>query len=144
VFTHTAFPEANDAVAARLWPYLDRVPAIELLAVRGDVIVIHNHRMLHGRRAFDDPRREFVRLLVWRHAPYPAPATWQSRVRAAGVSSAADPEACRRLGVVLELLRGVPPGVLSLREGISEPQLYSWRDAALGTALRALRPEAED
>jgi gamma-butyrobetaine dioxygenase len=144
VFTHTAFPEADDAVAARLWPYLERVPAIEVRALAGDVIVIHNHRMLHGRRAFDDPRREFVRLLVWRHAPYLAPAAWQGRARVEGGESAADPEARRRLGVVLELLRGVPPGMLSLREGISEPQLYSWRDAALATALRALRPARED
>jgi len=45
------------------------------------------------------------------------------------------------LSVVLELLRGVPAGVLSTREGMPEPELYAWRDALLASALSAL---AED
>jgi hypothetical protein len=40
--------------------------------------------------------------------------------------------------VVLELVRGVPAGLLSRREGVPEDQLYAWRDAALGSALEAL------
>jgi hypothetical protein len=40
--------------------------------------------------------------------------------------------------VVLELLRGVAPGVLASRERIPEAVLYRWRDAALAAAGRAL------
>lgn len=142
VFTHSAQPVAGDAVAARLRPLLDSAPAIEVPARDGDVVAIHNHRLLHGRRAFQDARREFVRLLVWRAEPYPAPAGWLERARAAPGTpeTPTDPEARRRLGLVLELLRGVPPGVVSGREGLPEPRLYAWRDAALGSALAALDP----
>ena len=47
-----------------------------------------------------------------------------------------------RLGVVLELLRGVPPGVLSAREGVAEPELYRWRDAVLRGAAEGLGEES--
>ena len=55
----------------------------------------------------------------------------------------------RHLGVVLELLRGVPPGVLSAREGVGEPEIYRWRDAVLrgagsGLAEDAVTPGAGD
>jgi hypothetical protein len=137
VFTHTAFPEAGDVVAARLRPFVETAAVLELKAEAGDVLVIHNHRMLHGRRAFEDPGRAFVRLLVWRRAAYPAPARWLERARA-GEAGGPDPEARRRLRAVLELLRGVPPGLLASREGVAEPELYRWRDAVLRAALEAL------
>jgi hypothetical protein len=44
----------------------------------------------------------------------------------------------RSLAVVLEMLRGVPPGVLAARERIAEPELYRMRDAALAAAEAAL------
>jgi hypothetical protein len=81
VFTHTAFPERDDAVAARLQPFVESAATIEVRAEAGDLLVIHNHRMLHGRRGFDDAERAFVRLLLWRREPYPAPAAWVERAR---------------------------------------------------------------
>lgn len=157
VFTHTARPLPDDAVADRLRPFLERAPVLEVRAAAGDLVLIHNHRLLHGRRAFEDDRRSFTRLLAWRREAWPAPGAWLERALAAaralaerlagapapvreayGLGTAASPEVARRLGVVLELLRGVPAGVLSAREGIPESELYGWRDAALRGAASGL------
>lgn len=144
VFTHTPRPAAHDGVAARLQACLEMTPVIEVRAAAGDLIVIHNHRLLHGRRAFEDERRCFTRLLVWRHEPWPAPARWTERAEAIHAppsqheAGLAEAEVRRRLGVVMELLRGVPAGVLSTREQVAEPELYRWRDAALAGAATRL------
>ncbi|HVQ31042.1 MAG TPA: hypothetical protein VMV21_15730, partial [Vicinamibacteria bacterium] len=60
-----------------------------------------------------------------------APAPIRS---AFGLAELVPADGSRRLGIVLELLRGVPAGVLSAREGVPEPQLYGWRDAVLAGA----------
>jgi gamma-butyrobetaine dioxygenase len=161
VFTHTARPLPDDAVAARLRPFVESEPIIELRAAAGDLVVIHNHRLLHGRRAFDGEGRSFTRLLIWRAGPWTPPARWlaraeagattlrdllrdaPSRVREAyGVSETAARDRGHRLGVVLELLRGVPPGVLSAREGVPEPEIYRWRDAVLRGGAASLAEDA--
>jgi hypothetical protein len=150
VFTHGARPLPDDPIASRLRPHLESMPVMEVRAAAGDVVLIHNHRVLHGRRAFEDDGRAFTRLLVWRHRPWPAPGPWLGRaaaearalserlreapaaVRAAfGLAEPTPTDAGRRLGIVLELLRGVPAGLLSAREGVSEPELYGWRDSVL-------------
>ncbi len=160
VFTHSAFPEEGDGVASDLRPFLESAAVIEVKAEAGDVLVAHNHRLLHGRRAFDDAVRAFTRLLVWRRESLPSPEAWRGLARDAaargkeslssasvlvrerlGLADEPDPEARRRLRVVLDLLRGVPAGVLSAREGIPEPELYRWRVMFLSAALVAL---AED
>jgi hypothetical protein len=157
VFTHTARPLAGDAVAADLAPQLAAIPCLEVPAAAGDLIVIHNHRLLHGRRAFEDVGRSFTRLLVWRQGPWPAPTRWRERAEAAqrlhadrlreappgvrvayGLAAPTPAEVGRRLGLVLELLRGVPAGVLSARENVPEPELYRWRDAVLEGAASSL------
>lgn len=138
VFTHTPRPPEGDAVAKRLAAAIEATPVIEVRAAAGDLVVIHNHRLLHGRRGFEDARRSFTRLLVWRHAPWPASQRWQERARVVEAPPAvpepglSDAEARRRLDIVGELLRGVPAGVLSAREKVAEPELYRWRDAAVG------------
>ena len=161
VFTHGARPLADDGIAARLRPYLESSPAIEVRAQPGDLVLIHNHRLLHGRGEFEDEGRAFTRLLVWRPRPLPAPAPWRDRASAIGRAQAErlrdapaavragygeseplHPDVLRRLGVVLELLRGVPAGVLAARESVPEPELYRWRDAALSGATEGLAAEA--
>jgi gamma-butyrobetaine dioxygenase len=161
VFTHTARPLAGDAVAARLRPFVDSEPVIQVRAAAGDLVVIHNHRLLHGRRAFDDEGRSFTRLLVWRDRPWPAPPPWRARAEAAamtarallreappgvreayGLTSGAGDDRGYELGIVLELLRGVPPGVLSAREGVPEPEIYRWRDAVLRGGAASLAEDA--
>ena len=60
-----------------------------------------------------------------------------------GIKDDAGDESRRHhLGVVLELLRGVPPGALSAREGVPEPEIYRWRDAVLRGAAGGLGEEA--
>lgn len=161
VFTHTARPLPDDAVAARLRPLLEREPVLEVRAAAGDLVIIHNHRLLHGRRAFLDERRSFTRLLIWRARAWPSPRPWregaEAAARAAGDRLRDAPSAVREayglsetpaadpghhLGVVLELLRGVPPGVLSAREGVPEPEIYRWRDAVLRGAAASLAEDA--
>jgi gamma-butyrobetaine dioxygenase len=186
VFTHTAFPEEGDGVAAALAPFLESTAAIEVRAEAGDLLVAHNHRLLHGRRAFDGGRgfeappagsaeqleraprrqagvvREFTRLLVWRREVLPCPEGWRMRAERAvavakeglsgapralrerfGLVDSPDPGAGRRLRAVLDLLRGVPAGVLAVRESVPELELYRWRSAALCAGLTALAVEPD-
>jgi len=162
VFTHTARPSPEDGVAARLQRWLDAEPPVEIAAAAGDLVLIHNHRVLHGRRAFEDESRSFTRLLLWRPRAWPAPPRWMARAESAaaalrdrlgqappsvreayGVAEETGDQSHRHhLGVVLELLRGVPPGVLSAREGVAEPEIYRWRDAVLRGAVESLGAES--
>jgi gamma-butyrobetaine dioxygenase len=169
VFTHSARPLPGDEIAARLAPWLEAEPPIEIRAAAGDLVLIHNHRLLHGRRAFAGGTRSFTRLLLWRTRAWAAPARWVAQAERAAASlrdrlreatpavreaygvggGAEDERRARHLGVVLELLRGVPPGVLSAREGVAEPEIYRWRDAVLrgagsGLAEDAIRPRPAD
>ncbi|AUX30260.1 MULTISPECIES: TauD/TfdA family dioxygenase [Sorangium] len=162
--THAPVAPPGDAIAARLARFVEasRREVIELALGPGDVLVVDNRRMLHGRRAFEGGARELVRLLVWLDAPLPSPPAYralaaqvaeaasrrlagapESTRRRLGLGAPAPPAARRRLGVVLEMLRGVPPGVLAARERIPEPELYRLRDAALAAAEAALAAGAE-
>jgi hypothetical protein len=160
VFTHPPRVPEGDPVAARLAPWIDAAPRIERAVGAGEILVVDNHRMLHGRRPFADPAREHVRLLVWTAPAGQAPALHRARAEAAaqalsdqlaaapeavrrrlGLGAPAPPAADRRLAIVLEMLRGVPPGVLAARERIPEPELYRMRDVALAAAEAALADE---
>jgi hypothetical protein len=160
VFTHAPVVPRGDAVARRLAPWIDGTPRAEVRLAAGEVMVVDNHRMLHGRLGFEGSTREFVRLLAWMDRLGAPPARHLDRARAsrravearlAGASGAArrrmgfgaaDDKAEEMLAVVLEMLRGTPPGVLARREGIEEAALYRMRDAALAGALDGLTREA--
>jgi gamma-butyrobetaine dioxygenase len=149
VFTHTARPLPDDGVAARLRPFVDSAEVIEVRADAGDLVILQNHRMLHGRRAFRDDRRSFTRVLAWRPDPWPAPEHWMARaacaadvldprvgdalgrVRDSGGHVPSAPVTDHELAAVREVLRGIPPGVVSARQGVPEPDLYRWRDAVV-------------
>lgn len=155
-FTHSPVPP-RDAVARALAAYLAEGAAREVPVARGEVLVVDNRSTLHGRRAFSDPARSFVRLLVWLEAPLrPHPrlqrlaeeAAVHTRARLAaapeavrarfGLAPARDEVTDRRLRAVLAMLRGAAPGVIAARERVPEPELYAWRDAALAAAARSL------
>jgi gamma-butyrobetaine dioxygenase len=157
-FTHSPRVLPGDPIAVRLARFVESAPVIELSTREGEILVAQNHRMLHGRRAFEGQGREYIRLLVWSGTPMAAPERHRAYAAkvAAGASArlASAPEAVRRrlgltppaaraasearLAVVLEMLRGTPPGVLAAREGIPEPELYRMRDVALAAAEGAL------
>jgi hypothetical protein len=119
VITHSPLAPA-DPVGESFAHELSSAPTIELPVATGEILLVDNHRMLHGRNAFLDDQREFVRLLAWIH-PRERMSTSESR-----------------LAVVLELLTGTPPARLAAREGISEAELYAWRTRALTAAGSAL------
>ena len=107
VFTHSAL--AMDEIADRLAPFIVAAPVIELRPRTGDLIVANNHRLLHGRRSFHDPRREFLRLLVYSKRPIDAPASLLAA--ALDVAPPAPNEILdeHRTRVANEMMRGVPP-----------------------------------
>lgn len=156
VLTHSPMA-VGDEVEQGLAPWLAGAPRIELRVEADELLVVDNHRMLHGRRAFEDPQRRFLRLLVWTRAAA-TPPRWLSEAvvaahhpiaaalteRPAAVREAwmgpppADPAVERRLRIVLEMLRGASPGVLAHRYGVPEPELYRWRNAMMRAAEDAL------
>jgi len=132
VFTHSPV-EPADNIGNALKRAFQIAPLIELKASTGDVLVVDNHRMLHGRRLFKG-EREFLRLLAWFRTPLYTRAV--EPFAPAPVS--AESESQRRARVVLELLTGMSPALLSKREGISEATLYKWRNLAAQGAERAV------
>lgn len=144
-FTASPVPDARDPVGARLAPWLSAAPCIEVRVRRGEALLVDNHRMLHGRRAFSDPERRFTRVLAWlreplavrgdllealsvpaTRCPWPRAAEWEELPRV-------------RRRAVLAMLRGVPPGVLARSLAVHEAELYAWRERALAGAGAALR-----
>lgn len=128
---------ATDPIGRALHPHLAQAPVIELAVCDGDMLLVDNHRMLHGRTAFRG-EREFLRLLAWLPAPLGEHPRYSARVARAATS-----RGHARLAVVLELVAGAPPARLAAREGITEAELYAWRNAALAAARVALDDAAE-
>lgn len=128
VFTQSPQPP-RDAIGEALAVELDKEPVITVPVRDGNVLVVDNHRILHGREAFTDCGREFTRVLAWLPRPLAQLEIDGDGARAAGRT---------RMSVVLELLAGVPPARLAAREGISEGELYAWRSQALAAARDAL------
>jgi hypothetical protein len=129
----------RDPVGRRLAPHLDAAPRMVVAPRAGDVLVVDNRRMLHGRHAFSDSSRCYARLLAWLDDPL-SRSTHEPRARRPPASPhpPVSPDADRRLRLVLAMIRGVPPGVLAARESLPEPLLYEWRDQALAGAGSAL------
>lgn len=155
-FTHSPMTPALDALSQALDARLRAHATVELPVRAGEVLVVDNRRMLHGRRGFDDTARWFTRLLAWLPAPlgeHPQHTAAARGVRASDLlAGESDPRVLARFGVgerphraaqarvqtVLAMLRGVAPGLLAQQTGVPEPVLYQWRDAALRGALRSL------
>ncbi len=121
-------PVSRDELGARLarsLPEPVRVPV-----ARGEALLVDNHRMLHGRDAFDGAR-SFERVLAWLDAPLSPGHSLRARL---GMARAEPVEIAPREAALAALLRGVPPGVVSARHGVSEPELYALRTAAFDAA----------
>lgn len=129
-WTHSPIP-ATDRIGVALAREIEREPVIELAVRAGQTLIVDNHRMLHGRTAFSGTERDFVRVLAW----FAEPLAEHRRHHGARGGSGLG-----RLTVVLEMLAGVAPSRLAAREGITEAELYEWRNRALAEAKAALEP----
>jgi gamma-butyrobetaine dioxygenase len=69
--------------------YLDAAETTQFTCQPGDVYINNNHRCLHGREAFDDTNRRFIRYLYWFAKPLAAPAPYMDRA-AQGTAQFAD------------------------------------------------------
>ena len=127
-WTHSPIP-ATDRIGVALAREIDREPVIVLAVRAGETLIVDNHRMLHGRTAFCGTERDFVRVLAW----FAKPLAQHPRHHGAH-----DGSSLGRLTVVLEMLAGVAPSRLAAREGITEAELYEWRNHALSEARAAL------
>ncbi|HWB82373.1 MAG TPA: TauD/TfdA family dioxygenase [Nannocystaceae bacterium] len=146
VVTHTPRPRDDDAIAPRLAAAIARSSPEVVRLNAGDVLLLDNHRVLHGRRGFDDPRRELLRVLAWLDTPLGPTPSWANVAgevaqtiarelqdespavrRSFGVEDRGEPDLPTR--AVAAMMAGAPPGMLSARLGVPEPQLYLWRDA---------------
>lgn len=143
IVTHP--PVARDPIGMRLAPIVEAVPKTTFPLGAGDVLLVDNHRMLHGRTAFDDPRRALERVLVWRRSRRRADDPLVERARREGrkPTRLADrevppprdaAETARRAEIVDQMRNGVPPGVLAARHAVPESWLYVLRDAASARA----------
>lgn len=109
-------------------------PAVHALR-RGEALVASNHRMLHGRRAFDGDR-QLVRLLVWLERPLGVEARHVARARV--FAPPPDGATLARLRAVLAILRGVPPARAASDAHVAEATLYAWREAFMRGSVDAL------
>ncbi len=125
-------PVAREPIGMALAEHVAAMPR-ETVALRaGDVLLVDNHRMLHGRTSFEDPSRALERLLIWRERGCVAPADLLARARSGHppvrVVDATVGEHPNAHAIVEAMLAGTPPGVLAVQHGIPESHLYAFRD----------------
>lgn len=121
--------DASDSIGARWAAFVAKAPRIEFLLAAGELLLVDNFRMLHGRRAFSGDDRELVRLLSWQRTPLSL-----QRPLAPAEPGTVD----RKLAAILDLALGLSPAKVAAREGVREQELYAWRDEALTAARAAL------
>ncbi len=128
----TLAPEPIDGLGRRLALHLEAAPRVERRLDPGDVLVASNHRMLHGRRAFEGGARELVRLLAWLERPLAHDAALGRLARDVEIEPPVGPslaEPARR--AVEAMLAGEPPAKVAARAAVEERELYAWRDRVL-------------
>jgi gamma-butyrobetaine dioxygenase len=148
VFTHSPLTLPADPIAHRLHAAVTSRPPVSLVMEAGELLVVDNQRMLHGRTRFDDPRRRFTRVLVWLDRCLGKDPLLKGDAELSCTDLAPRPEspggAIRaRRRAVIDMLRGVPPGVIAARERIAEAELYRMREKALAGLDAALAGETE-
>jgi hypothetical protein len=129
VLTHP--PTAEDAIGRRLQPFVAREPLTAVKLAPGEALVVDNHRMLHGREAFEGDR-QLARVLAWLSSPLGVHPDAALRAALTDRAPARSARARVRAAAVLAMMRGVPPGAIAARTGAPERLLYAWRDLALG------------
>jgi hypothetical protein len=137
-FLHAPRPSPRDELFEPISRWLRKASARALDVRQGQVLVVDNHRVLHGRTAFADVKRELVRLLVWLDAPRPVPPQIHARSSAVRIPPRpldGGPTTEHEIGLVVQMLEGASPGWLARRYDLPEPRLYALRDALYEIAL---------
>jgi len=120
--------EPSDALGAALVRSVTAHERIEIALAANEALLASNHRMLHGRRAFEGDR-ELVRILVWLEHPLAPFASTLDPARARVAAPPLDADHAKRLRAVFALVRGVPPAKVARDHAVPESTLYAWRDA---------------
>ena len=142
-FLHSPRLAPGDLVGERIREAVNRRQPVRFAIAAGEILVVDNHRTLHGRAAFEGGDRELIRLLVWLPDPCGrvAPSDWVARAsRSPARPSTVElsPAAAQRLDLVLRMIAGTSPGALARATPGGEGELYRMRDVALRAALEAL------
>lgn len=136
-------PSPGDIVGERVRDAISRCRPGRATLGAGEILVVDNHRTLHGRTAFADGDRELVRLLVWLREPGEgrvAPSRLRAQARPTHVWTATA-TAEQRLDRLLRMLGGASPGAVAREAPGGEAELYRLRDVAIRAALAALDPD---
>lgn len=126
--------EPGDAAGASIVRAVTAHERVEIALAPNEALIASNHRMLHGRRAFEGDR-ELVRLLVWLEHPLAPFASTLDPARAKIAAPLLDAEHAKRLRAVFALLRGVPPAKVARDHGVPEATVYAWRDHFARSAI---------
>ena len=157
VCTLGAVRPSGDGPRVRFAEVVDGTQPLVIAAEPGDVVIIDNHRWLHGRRAFCGPRR-FSRYLCWLTRPLDAEPLLAERVRAAAEHLAAtmnledapswtlpalvphvDAASAGRLAAALACLAGEPERQVADDLGIELDDLRWLVERVMGAGLEALK-----
>lgn len=84
VCIYPPFPSEGDPVGQEFHGWVSRAKTTEFRLEKNELVMASNHRLLHGRSAFKDPKRHLVRILAWFDEPIDqAPAEWIQRAKVA-------------------------------------------------------------
>jgi hypothetical protein len=137
-FTHVSKVMEDDIISIQLAQWVESQPPIRWKSEPGDILLIDNHRMLHGRTAFSGESRRFQRVLGWLTEGLGVHPRFSVLTSEGGLALEDDP-ASQRLEAVLGMLRGASPGITSTEMDVAEAELYRQREVALDAARNALR-----
>src|ERR1700738_1295460 len=81
---HPSPGDDGDEIGLRFRAWVEGAPRVRFRPREGDIYVVNNHRCLHGRLAFQDPRRTYLRMILWFVEPCEAPPELAAHAAAAG------------------------------------------------------------
>jgi hypothetical protein len=161
IFSHSPAPDEHDAIARLVTEWVDRSPRYQFLAEAGDICVINNQRLLHGRQTFQG-QRELVRLLYWFSKGFPSHPKYLARARrfARRVArhntggptwvrewlqpSERSAKGLFRVAAIMEYIAADDESQLARRLGVSAFELERWTARMICVAASTLgEPDAE-
>jgi hypothetical protein len=162
VFVHSPIQADERPEERELIGRMDEAAATDATRLDLDVgegVIFSNHRVLHGRTAFEDPTRSLLRMHIWLCEPWTAPPDlWRRVAEAAEMFRAVDAaragfeledlgldeppssEALFRAGVVQETLGRSETIIDKVAErlGLSSREIRCWLGEAMESLTRSL------